>query len=300
MQNKPELPFLQNEGDEAEIKRYGGYSARMHYEQNKEKRKKRLRTLLQLVLILVLSVFAVFGAVSLIRGDFFRETAPNTSEDSNSIKVPTQQELSQIVWEPEKMLEEVDLSLVTVQLTAADGSRRFGSGFLIAEDYVLCSTTLIDAASSQCDISANTVEGIGYSASVEAVVNELGMALLRLDSSFGNSPVSVGNFSFVERGETLFVCAPSNTKEFPGTALSGIAASTATTFKTDVNGKSTSVPVLFLDIAPNESVWGAPVVDVAGNVIGFCSHVVPSPFGDLIPVVSIHVVYTIVNEILGD
>ena len=257
--------------------------------------------MIQGAVLLVLLCLSALGVIALFQGDIFATEGDAPDEDANTIKVPTQQELSEVKRDADEMLEEVDLSLVTVELLLDDGSSRFGSGFFLSEDgYALCSTALLEKGDTVREMRAYTVEGISYPVSVEGKIDSLGFALIRLDGCFGSTPVSVGNFSFAQRGETFYAAPPASIKEFPGTAKAGIVSAKNQSVKVTLDGANVTVPVLTLDMTPNESLWGAPVTDAAGNAIGFVSHAISSPFGDMVNVVSIHVVYTMVNNLLGD
>jgi hypothetical protein len=59
-----------------------------------------------------------------------------------------------------------------------------------------------------------------------------------------------------------------------------------------------AVPMAYLDIAPNPSVFGAPVVDAAGNTVGICVDLGPSAYGNYLTVLPINTIYTLVNEML--
>lgn len=293
---QPDAPFREGEED---VNRYGGYSSRQQYENRKEKGALWKRVLSGILLAVLIS-FAAVGIFAMIRGDVFPPDSEVDAKDDTTIKVPTQNELNQLIREPEKVLQDLDTALITVEAVLEDGTSRMGSGFLVSEDgYAVCSTYLFSGGAKVKEVRATAVEGISYTAYQEGIVEEMGLALIRLESNLGYSPVSVGNFSFVKRGETYYAAA-ANSRDFAGTALSGIVASTGSSIKVKMGENSTSVPVLFLDMTPNESIWGAPVVDLTGRVIGFCSHTARSPYGDLVGVVSIHAVYTAVNEMLGD
>lgn len=287
--------------EEGEVRRWGGYSSRHQYEQRKRGKGSLWKPLVQTLVLLILLVFAVFGVIALFQGEIFVSEGSKSDDEANTIKVPTQQELGEVKREADEMMEEVELSLVTVELLLSDGSSRFGGGFFLSEDgYALCSTALFPDAAEIREIRAYTVDGITYPVSVEGKVEDLGFSLIRLEGCFGSAPVSVGNFSFAQRGETVYAVPPSTIKDFPGTAKTGIISSKTQKVKTDSEGNNTNVPVMAVDMVPNDSLWGAPVVDVMGNALGFVSHTVPSPFGNMTNVVSIHVVYTMVNNMLGD
>lgn len=285
--------------EEAPVNRYGGYSSRQQYENRKEKGS-WWKHILFGVLLLVLLSFALLGIFALIQGDVFRADPTFDEGDDTTIKVPTQNELNQIVRAPEAVLGDLDSSLVTVEVLLEDDTSRLGSGFLVSEEgHAVCSSYLFSGGAKVKEIRVTAVDGIACTAQQAGVVEDMGLALICLDNSFGYAPVFGGNFSFAKRGETYYAAA-SNTRDFAGTALSGIVASTGSAIKVNVGENSMSVSVLFLDMTPNESIWGAPVVDLTGRVIGFCSHAARSPYGNLVGVVSIHAVYTVINEILGD
>ena len=182
------------------------------------------------------------------------------------------------------------------QTGSEDGTVRYGTGFIIAEEgYVLCSSNLVQE---------NTAfriyqESFGYNAALAGVQKELGLALLKLDGAYGLTYVSAGNFTFVERGETLTAVGAVYGKEFLGTALSGNVAALDTVIRTGKGNLPISVPVAYLSVPPNASLWGAPCIDEAGNTVGICTDAIESPYGSLTAVVSINAVYTLVNEMLG-
>lgn len=288
------------EYSEAEAKRYGGYSSRLQYEKAKEKRRHGWLLFLQIAFFVVflamvgVCIDAATGAFSSSSGE------QSGGESGGTVKVPTQSDLAQIVQDPEDMLEEVEYSLITVELQAPDGSRQYGTGFVISDQgHALCSSSLVSDAFSG-ELRAYTADGLSYAVTLVETVEELGFSLLHLEDAFGMMTLSVGNFSFVERGETLYAVGSVYGREYYGTALSGIAASVGKTVQVTVHGKAVFVPVVFLDAQTNASLYGGPVVDVSGNAVAFCTHTVSSPYGDLVSAVSINVILSLVNDILGE
>ena len=56
--------------------------------------------------------------------------------------------------------------------------------------------------------------------------------------------------------------------------------------------------MLYLDFEPNETIYGAPVVNAYGAAVGFCTAKPASPYPDTSSVVPINIVYAVVNELL--
>lgn len=283
--------------EQSRVKGYGGYSSRQEYEDGK---KRRVTSILQIAVLVVVLIFLILGAARLL--DWYRaDDTVTPGGGDGAIKVPSQSDLSEAEKDATVMLREIDPSLVTLEVTLEDGSVRYGSGFLVSQDgYAVCSSRLFENASPEKEILGYTAEGMNYTVLLEGEIRELGFSLVRLEGNWGCTPVTVGNFAFLERGETLFAAASSHLKEFPGTALSGVVASTGYSVKVEVEGSSHSVPVAFLDVTPNESLYGAPAVDLTGSVYGLCTHAVKSPYGNLTAVVSIHSIYTLINDMYSE
>jgi len=288
--------FLEEESRE-NVAVYGGYTTRHEYEKSRRERKRIWVKALYLSLLILLFIPAVFGVISLVRGDFF---SPSSSETGGgSIRVPNQSELGLMTKDPDDMLEDLNASLIAVELLKNDGSAHYGSGFLISADgYALCSYDLVEDPLSIRSLRAY-VNGKSYYANVVGNQKSLGFAVLRLLGAYGVTPVSVGNFSFVRRGDTMIAAGAVYGEAFPGTALSGMVASVGNYFRVETEkGNAVFVPMAYLDVVPNETVYGAPVVDLTGKVVAFCSKTPEAPYGSLTAMVPINVVYTLVNEIL--
>lgn len=279
------------------VKGYGGYSSRRDYEDGN---KRRLASILHIAVLVVVLIFLILGAVRLL--DWYRTgEAVTPGGGDGAIKVPSQSDLSEAEKDATVMLREIDPSLVTLEVSLEDGTTRYGSGFLVSQDgYAVCSSALFENPASVKEILGYTAEGMNYAVLVEGDIPELGFSLVRLEGNYGCTPITVGNFAVLERGRTLFAAASSHIEEFPGTALSGVVASTGYSVKVELESGFHSVPVAFLDITPNESLYGAPAVDLTGSVFGLCTHAIESPYGDLTPVVSIHAIYTLINDMYSE
>ena len=126
------------------------------------------------------------------------------------------------------------------------------------------------------------------------------MALLKLTADLDYTPISAGNFDFVKRGESLLVAGSVLAKNFYGTAVSGMVASVGETLQAGKGDETFSVPVAYLDVLANESLFGAPAMNEKGQVVGFCTAAAKSAFGDFAAVIPINAVYTIINDILAN
>ncbi len=279
---------------EEEFAGFGGYTTRHRYEQSREKKKRRRWRIAYVALVVVLLIPAVFGVISLVRGDFFpKEKSP---EQNGTIRVPTGNQLNQTPKEPDQMIEEMGVSLAVVELERQDGTLSYASGFVISDDGFLLSS-LLPVQEEWKQIRVH-VEGISYTATVQGAKTELGFSVLKLSDALGLIPVTVGNFSFVKRGEELFCIGGVYGKEFLGTALSGMVSSIGPSVRVGEGESAHTVSLAYLDVSPNASVFGAPVTDAAGNTVGICVDLGPSAYGEYLTVLPINTIYTLVNEML--
>ena len=282
--------------EKEEIGSYGGYLTRHEYEKRREKTKNMWLRALYIALVVVLLLPASLGVIGLVRGDFYPEEEAESAGEG-TIRVPSQAQLSQTPKEAEEALRTLDSSLATVEAVKADGTIAYGTGFVISEEgHLLCSSTLAESATR----FRIHLSDMNVTATMIGVEKSLGIALLKLDGAYGLSFVSVGNFSFVERGENLTAVGAVYGNDFLGTALTGNVAVIGTPLRVEVGKSTVSVPVAFLSVSPNESIFGAPCIDEAGNTVGICTNVIEAPYGDLTAVVSINAVYTLVNEMLAE
>lgn len=277
---------------------WGGYTTRHQYEKTREKRKRTWLNGLFGALCFVLLFLSVFGVIGLVRGDFFPKSTTE-GDGGETVRVPTGSQLNGTAKDPEKMIRELEVSLVCVEAEREDGTLVYGSGFVISDDGYLITSASLMKEGNRKNVKVY-IDGISYNATQAAIQENLGFALLRVESMYGLIPVSTGNFSFVERGETLFAVGASKADDFPGTALSGIVASVEASVLVNVGENEIKVPLAYLDIAPNPSLYGAPVVDNTGSVLGFCTDAITSPYGNLAVVVPVHTLYTLVNQMLGN
>lgn len=292
-----QTPLREDGEKNGKIAAYGGYSTRHEYEKLRQRRSPWKIAAITAGAIF-LSLLAFLGIFSLVRGDFGKEKASG-SDSAGSIKVPTQSELERVQKSTEAMINEMELSLITVEIKLKSGSTRYGSGFLISDDgYAVCSSTLFDSEVRTDQILAYTGDGFSSTATFQGSENSLGIALLKLEGQFVYTPVTVENSSFVERGETLYAIGSKKAKVFYGTAKSGIVSSVGPAISFGKESDRLSVNMLYVDFVPNDTLYGAPVVDAYGGTVGFCTAKPSSPYPATAAVVPINIVYAVVNELL--
>lgn len=280
---------------------YGGYSTRHDYEKLSAPKKGHTFAVgLAGSAILCLLVLAALGIFALVSGKLLPKVE-SEGESTGSIRVPTKSELLLSDRTPTECLEVLEPSMLTLEVIGADGVSRFGSGFVISVDgYAVCSPSILPESGISLNMTAHFASGFSSGAHYVGKNEHCGVALLRLTSDIDYTPVSAGNFDFVKRGETLMIAGSVYAKNFYGTAVSGMVASVGKTVQAGEQSESLSVPVAYLDVPPNASLYGAPVLNESGLTVGFCTNAVTSEFGSLAAVIPINAVYTIINDILAN
>ncbi|MBR2634361.1 MAG: trypsin-like peptidase domain-containing protein [Clostridia bacterium] len=280
---------------EEELSVYGGYESRARYEKKKGGRVFWL--LARAALFAVLMGLATVGVFSLLQTGVEGDV-PQTQSGS-SIKVPIRSEASDQSLSPAEMIRTAMVSVVTVEVTSEGGTVEYGSGFFISDDgYALCCDSLFPDRNLPVTVQVHTYDEIAFGATLVELDRALGFALLKVESGFDLTPVNMGNFTFVDRGDTLYVAGSELVGKFYGTLLSGTVASSGVSAEVIRNGQKSTVSVTYLAARPNPTVFGAPVFDETGRAVGFCTHRLDSPHGTFVAAVSISTVLTIVNEML--
>ncbi|MBR4288218.1 MAG: trypsin-like peptidase domain-containing protein [Clostridia bacterium] len=280
---------------------YGGYSTRHDYERlSRPKKGHTFAVGAAGAAILCLLVLSALGIFALVSGKLLPKSEAE-SESLGSIRVPTRSELLEANRTPTECLDELEPSMLTLEVKTSDGKSRFGSGFVISVDgYAVCSTFLLPENGIPLGMTAHFTGGLTADVHYIGKNEKCGVALLKINSDMEFSPVNAGNFDFVKRGETLLIAGSVYTKFFYGTAVSGMVASVGETIQAGTKEESLSVPLAYLDITPNDSLYGAPVLNESGLVVGFCTNAVKSSFGELAAVIPINAVYTVINDILAN
>ncbi len=290
---------MSNKKTESEEKTfsYGGYSTRYDYEKSGEK-KFSLKKTLKITAFLLLFALSVVGVISMIRGEVFPEKESD-GKNAGSIKVPTQQELSEKEKTVGEMLSHLEESLLTLEMEDEDGSIRYGTGFLVSsEGHAVVSSTLFGPVLPK-NMTAYTGGGVVSSVTYLGEEESLGISLIRLESQYSYLPVTAENSSYVKRGESLFAVPSYKAKMFYGTVSDGTVASVGPPVRIGEEGYQMSVNMIYLNMTPNASMYGAAVVDATGAVVGFLTEAVSPPYPALSSVVPINMVYTVVNDILS-
>ncbi len=276
---------------------YGGYSTRYDYEKSNEK-KFDLKKTVKILLFLLLFFLSVVGVIAMIRGEVF--PAKETDEkNAGSIKVPTQEELAEKEKSVSEMLAHLEESLLTLEIEGEDGQVRYGTGFLVSsEGHAVVSLSLFGEVLPK-NMTAFTGNGVVSSVTYLGAEESLGIGLVQLDSQYTYIPVTAENSSYVKRGERLFAVPSYKAKMFYGTVSDGTVASVGPPVRIGEEGYQMSVNMIYLNMLPNASMYGAAVVDATGAVVGFLTHAVTPPYQGLSAVVPINMVYTVVNDILS-
>lgn len=277
---------------------FGGYLTRHEFEKARRKSRRIRFGVIAVVGVVVLSIFAVFGLIGLVRGNFSSQNTENPTQEL--IRVPTKSDLAEGRSLLSEQIGEVEKSVICVELELEDGTVRYGSGFLISESgYAVCAASLLQSDVPVREINVVTGEELISTAQIEKTFPTLGVGLLKLHTEIGYLPVTAGRFSAVTRGEKLYILGAENRPMYAGTLLAGTAALLGDTVSVSVGGDIRPASVMFLDVHPNASLYGAPVMDEEGKVIGFCTDAIQAPYENLVAVVSIHIIYTIVNDSLA-
>lgn len=277
---------------EEKISGYGGYAARHEYEKSRAKKKTAL-AVLQGILLLTLIAFSVLGVISLIRGDFLPKSG--STEGGGTIKVPTRAELAEVSREKEEMIEQVEQSLVTVEVEWSDGTFRYGTGFIAdGNGSTVCSSTLFVGEGEIVNVTAYTADGVSVAAELKGKDDEAGVALLYLPHEYQYNPIPLENSFFVKRGKTLSAVSSNKPKVFYGTVTEGVVGSVGPSVK--LGEEEIHTNVIYLEVEMNPTLYGAVVVDESGAAVGFLSGTLPPLYGSLAPVIPINIVYTMINE----
>ena len=275
---------------------YGGYTTRHEFEKKRMHRKRLPLMLLNVAFFVVLGVFAAIGVLSLVRGE--ESSTDENATGAGGIRVPLQASgTSEITME--KLLADLVISQVTVEIPSASGEApRYGSGFVISDEgYVVCAASLVKEAPS---VAVYFSDGTRAETKTVGMRESLGIALLKVEGIYELFSISAGNSSFVERGELLYLAGSVKKRVFYGTTLCGIASTVGQTVTVNEGGKPMTAPVFFVDVKPNATVYGAPVMEAKGKIVGFCTDAIASPYGEMAAVIPINTLYTVVNEILAD
>lgn len=270
---------------ESEAVTYGGYTARKEFE--KRKRVDYLRTFFIGAGVLVLVLLAGFGAVGLLRGDFSSSAENNPA---SSLKVPQVQSgiSSRSV---EELVETARAYTITLTLEFSDGTSMQKSGFVITSDGYAVTDATPFLAREVIGLSAFITEYGEVYAQMLGADETSGVALIRLNQPYDYVAMTRGNSDYVQSGSEVFAVGDYLDGVYYGCVLSG----RVTTIVPDnefYEGENwvRTIPILYTDFTFNDSCLGAPLINTDGQVIGFCTAAVQTPYrgcGAVIPVNSL-------------
>ncbi len=285
-----ETPF-----EEGKITAYGGYATRREYEKQKQKNR-TIKNAVSVVGLAILLCFAFVGIISLVRGDFLTESGAE-GEGGGTIRVPTHSQLNQTAMTAEEIVADTEQYLLTLEGKREDGTTDYATGFVISGDgYAVCASSF--AEKTFTEMTAYFIDGMTSSVKIIGEKKDLGICLFSLSDGFFHIPAMGGNASFLKRGETLYAVGAHSNKQFYGTVAKGIVASKGPVVKTGEGDDALNVAMFYLDTDPNPSLYGAPVVDEFGYVVGFATDAVEPYYEGTLAVVPINTLYTVVNDIL--
>lgn len=279
----------QKERENSRTVGHGGYSARFTYEKSKRRTRNSLRTAGIVVLFLILAAFSVLGVVALAKGAF----SSDSTGDGGSVRVPSQSELALAARGTADMVKELSAIQLVVEAAFEDGSVIQGSGFFLSGDgYAVCSDHVLVSESPLTEVYAYT--GSSYQVAQVVGRNEtLGLLLLKLND-YNVDLTGRMSTGFVNRGETLYLVGSSHKREYQGTVVSGLAASS-----TQVKMERETISVIYVDAEPNPTLWGAPAVNELGQVVGFCTKAIDCPWESMTAVIPMANVFVIVNGMIS-
>lgn len=274
---------------------FGGYTTRHDYEKHKTK-KPLVFLILKIFLTLVLVVLSAFGVIHLGQ-EYLSPATSEIPEGGGSVQLPsaptTKEEQSRL----NEQLLRLSYSQFTVGVRFSNGDLRYGSGFLVSDETGggVCSASLLEGGVVR-EVFALGYDGTKYEATLLGKNEEWGVALFEIDpKEFELVQITLSSSGTVNRGETLFAVGSVQKKLFYGTTLTGVAASVS--HPIPVGDGETTLSVILMDADFNATVAGAPVMNLEGQVVGFCTDAIESPFEGMTVVIPMNSIYTAIQEI---
>lgn len=268
---------------------YGGFLERRRLE-NREKTP-LWKTAFAVSFLLIVILLAVLGAIALFRGDFF----PVATENESIIKVPTQKSLEEKDLSSASVVDAAETGLVTVQVRTREKDVLYGTGFLLTDNgYAVCHASLFEAGEPE-SITAYPTGQTAVSATHLATIEEWGIAVLRLSSEEPFCPLFFGNSSTVKRGQTVYAVGATKKNYYNGLALSAIITSVSGEMALEAGDKETVYPLFYSNCPYDETLDGAPVLDLKGNCVGVLTSTVPVRGGGM-AVIPVNALLGAVND----
>ena len=156
--------------------------------------------------------------------------------------------------------------VVSISVSASDGSGT-GSGFFLSSDgYVLTNNHVVEAAATSGTISVAISTGKKYTAKIVGRDSSYDLAVLKIDVT-GAPTLQLGDSEKVAVGDA--VIAIGSPLGLAGTVTSGIISAKNRPVTTGTgSGESSFINALQTDAAINPGNSGGPLVDATGAVVG--------------------------------
>lgn len=157
-------------------------------------------------------------------------------------------------------------AVVSIAVSASDGSGT-GSGFFLSSDgYVLTNNHVVEAAATSGTISVAISTGKKYTAKIVGRDSSYDLAVLKIDVT-GAPTLQLGDSEKVAVGDA--VIAIGSPLGLAGTVTSGIISAKNRPVTTGTgSGESSFINALQTDAAINPGNSGGPLVDATGAVVG--------------------------------
>lgn len=277
---------------------YGGFSTREAYERSRRGKRKNLPlTIAKGIVTALLIGFAAFGAFTLIREGIASPPATEVPGNGGSIQLPEQTDAT--TKAPEKLLEQLSNVQLTFAARFSDGTIRYGSGFLLTEQgTAVCSAELIQSDRLHVSTACYAAGSARYQAELIGTNEALGIAYFSLRDENGFAELPTKDSEIVYRGETLYISGSVKKPLYYGTTLSGPAASIQDAVTVGTGSDAVTLSLIYVAVPPNPTLYGAPVMNSDGLVVGFCTGAIDAPYEGLSVVIPIQSVFLAMNSVL--
>lgn len=159
----------------------------------------------------------------------------------------------------EDVIDEVNVSVLSITVDTETGEQALGAGFVIsAEGYIVTNAHVVEEAK---DIQAETIYGDSYKAKLVGVDKKTDIALLKAEHPLGLEPVHFADSDAVRVGQTVF--AIGNPYGLGNSVSSGIISAK----ERDIE-KGAYDNFLQTDAAINQGNSGGPLFNMNGEVVG--------------------------------
>ncbi len=164
----------------------------------------------------------------------------------------------------EQVVQAVSPSVVTITVTSR-GQSSLGSGVVLSKDgLILTNNHVVAGATASGSTQVQFADGTTARATIVGTDADHDLAVLRVSNVSGLTPVTLGDSSTVNVGDT--VLAFGSPLGLQGTVTAGIVSAVDRTV--DESSSTSLTGLIQTDAAINSGNSGGPLVDTAGRVIG--------------------------------